>query len=297
MRSTTEQDSPETTPLLIKRLILVTALSSFFCSLSEVFINNVFDDLPGPMTFLTLNKYLFFKGYIFQLVTYPLTYGELGGGVTFFYMITLMASLYIIWMTGTHIVEKMGTRSFAQLYLFSTLMAGITGVVLALPYSANVIFSGCIPQMLGLLVAWTMLNSEGKIYLLSPIPIGVKWLTLCILLIALVPPLTSLQLPVAGFYMAGALSGWLFALFSWHIKSPWLSMKELESQVLGLIAKIKLFFKPKKSSKIIDIRSIKEEDDLFMDEMLEKISKEGESALTPTERKRMQKISRKKNLN
>lgn len=294
MRTTTDEPfGPETTPLLIKRLILITVISSFFCSLAEVYINTVFD-VPGPMTFLALNTPLFFKGYIFQLMTYPLTFGEVGQGVSFFYMITLMLNLYILWVLGSHIIERMGTRSFVKLYLFSTILAGLTGVFIAALLNTQTIFSSCIPQVLAILVAWTMLNSEGKLYLIPPFGIKAKWLTIGVLSIALLPSLFSFDLPFLGFYCAGVLAGWLFALFSWHLISPWSSLKEIENKVIVLIARVKLFFKRKKSSKIIDIRSLQEEEDAFMDECLEKISKYGESALTPLERKRMQKVSRRK---
>jgi len=283
--------NPETTPLLIKRLILITVLMALFSSLGEVFVNNAFD-LPGPMTYLTLNTAMFLKGYLFQIFTYPLTYGTVGESISVFTLITLMVNLYFLWIMGSHIIERMGTKDFVKLYLFATVFAGLIGVALAYLFGYNVIFSGFVPQVLAILVAWNMLNGNGRLFILPPFSIKAKWLTLTVLLFCVIPPLSSFQLPLAGFYLAGAMAGWLFALFSWHLTSPWKSIAELENRVIIWIAKTKLFFK-RKSSKIIDIRSIPKEDDLFMDEMLEKISQYGEGSLTPLERKRMQKISRK----
>lgn len=287
--------NPSESPLLIKRLILATALAALFSSLAEVFINTVFN-LPGPQTFLSLNIPYLFQGFLFQLITYPLTYGTIGEGVTFFYMITLALHLYIIWVMGSNIIERMGSRAFVKLYLYSTLLAGISAASLALLLKEPSTFTGCTPQVLGILVAWTALNGEGRLFLAFPLSIKAKWLTLAALLFALLPPLSSFDFPLAAFRGAGALTGWLFALTSWHLKSPWGLIKKAEEHLLGWIARIKLFFRKKSGSKIIDIRSFKEQsDEEFMDDMLEKISRQGESSLTSRERKRMQRISRQKN--
>lgn len=290
-----EHLGPSDTPLVIKRLILITALSALFCSLAEVFVHTVFA-LPGPQTFLSLNTPYLFQGFLFQLVTYPLTYGALGEGVTFFYMITLAIHLYVMWMMGSNIVERMGTRAFVKLYLYSTLLAGIGGAAFAFFNHTHAVLTGCTPQVLAILVAWTALNGEGRLFLMFPLSIKAKWLTLIVLLFVLIPPLSSLDFPLFAFNAFGAMTGWLFALTSWHLKSPWRLIKSAEDQLLTLLARAKLYFRKKSGSKIIDIQSFREEsDEEFMDDMLEKISKFGEASLTIRERKRMQRISRQKN--
>ncbi|CRX39342.1 rhomboid family intramembrane serine protease [Estrella lausannensis] len=290
-----QHPGPADTPLVIKRLILITALSALFSSLAEVFVNAVFA-LPGPQTFLALNTSYLFQGFLFQLVTYPLTYGTPGEGVTFFYMITLAIHLYVMWIMGTNIVERMGTRAFVKLYLYSTLLGGIGGAAFAYLNHTSAILTGCTPQVLAILVAWTALNGEGRLFLMFPLSIKAKWLTLIVLLFTLIPPLSALDFPLFAFNACGAMTGWLFALTSWHLKSPWRLIKSAEDNLLIFLARAKLYFRKKSGSKIIDIRSFREDtDEEFMDDMLEKISKFGEGSLTARERKRMQRISRQKN--
>src|ERR1700722_8329926 len=84
--------------------------------------------------------------------------------------------------------------------------------------------------------------------------------------------------------LAGITYGFLIGRLLWKLPNPYpLNLHSRPNKQKNM-----------REDKIIDISVLQERDDAFMDRMLDKIAKEGESSLTKRELERMKKISASK---
>lgn len=294
MRSYYQTEKRKTPPLL-KRLILITALTSIFSSLFEIFIHEVFR-IIGPGTLLSLNPTLVAKGLIYQPLSYLFVYGQIGEQITFGWLIGLLILLYFLWVVGGDLIERVGAKQFLLFYLGSGVFAGVAVCTASYIFGLSGTIAGPGASILAILVLWCMFNTESKLFVFYVFSIKVKWLVAITIGLFLLTTLNAYDILYFISYVSGVLFAWGYGLFVWQLKSPFKIFNPLEKALVKVFGRITSFFK-RKESKIIDIRTGEEinDDDRFMDEMLEKITKKGKASLTFFERLRMQRISKKKN--
>jgi membrane associated rhomboid family serine protease len=289
---------PELTPPFIKNLILTTCIFSLAVSLSDVLLYQLFG-ISGLEEWLSLS----WKGFSNYLVWQPFTYifvqYTAGFGITLSFLITLLFQMYLLWIIGSQVVERVGKTPFLRLYFISAVLSGIGALLLMKLTGKYTILSGPASPIFAMLIVWTMINPEAELLLFFLIPIKAKWLVVGLLSAVFLISLSSFNLVTFGFYFFGCLTGYLYALIAWGFRSPLPGFNRLEAVILAGTNKFKTTFLalPKTSSPKIFNISISEkklEDDKFVDTMLEKISKGGEQSLTWKERQRMKEISLKK---
>ncbi len=290
---------PEFTPLAVKKIIFYTCIISFGSAITEAFFTLLFK-VPGPQEWFSLSWW----GISHYLLWQPLSYLFVNkldpSGITFSYLLTLFFNLYLLWIIGSDITYRIGSKPFLRLYFISGIGAGLLTLFLMPLLGQYSALAGATPAILGLLIVWSLLHPEQEILLFFLFPIKAKWLSLAIIGIILAMNLSSLNLVNFTLYISGALIGYFYALIALGIHSPFSALHRFELATIRLFQKVKSFIptfgkKKKKKGKIIDINKTKaNSDEEFIDAILEKISKHGEHSLSWSERKRMEEISKKK---
>jgi hypothetical protein len=113
-------------------------------------------------------------------------------------------------------------------------------------------------------------------------------------------PLSTFNWITLSFYAAAILFGYLYAVMAWELNGPfsWMRLIDRPFGALSLLLKKtgKWRLKKGKEGKIIDFQTGEplQNDEQFVDAMLEKISKQGEASLSWKERQRLQEISKRK---
>lgn len=120
-----------------------------------------------------LNPAAVLHGWVWQLLTYGFVHVD--PGHVFF---TLLAVYFI----GSSVQERTGSRSFAELYLSASVLAGLAGVLLALTGrvgSGTAIGAGAAAN--GVLMVFYLLYRGSSIYLFPlPFQIPVQWVVIII---------------------------------------------------------------------------------------------------------------------
>lgn len=295
MRTTTQARlGPEFTPRVIRLLILTTCIASILCSLIDVILVNILS-VKGLSSFLTLTWWGISHFFLWQPVTYLFTYGA-GSGITIYWLLGLAMYMYILWVMGSNIVERVGEKPFLRLFFTSGILAGLGAVLLVPVLHQGMVFAGPAPAVLAILVAWTMLNPTSTLLLFFILPIQARWLTAIVLGAIVLINLSSLAFVPLIFYMLGPVIAYIYCVTAWNLVSPFPVTHPYDRKLMKFGEKVYGMIPRRSSGKIFDINTGKavDKDERFMDEMLDKISKHGKDSLTWWERRKMEKISKKR---
>lgn len=295
--STQTRIGPESTPSIIKQLILATCIASIGCVLLEPLINHLFG-VMGPLSFLTLSWRGIEYFYLWQPFTYLFVYGTVGARITLFWLIGLAFNMYILWIMGTNILERVGLKRFLRLYLGSGIIAGIAALAAMRIMGVNVILGGPTASILAILTTWAIINPESELVLFFVIPIKSKWLVVILLAVIFFITLANFDIVDFFFYFTGAAIGYIYPTLAWGYRSPFKQTQEFDSFLRIVVDKAVSLIKPSKPSKgkIFDFKTGKplDDDEYFMDQMLEKISRSGKNSLTKKEQNRMDSIAKRR---
>lgn len=281
---------PGHTPKAVSWLIILTSVISLLSALT----NNLFVQflqVTGPVELLGLSWRGLRLGYFWQPLTYQFVQDPGGYGIHFFYLISLLFNMYVLWVIGSMVFDRLGTLRFIILYLVTGALAGLAAVGMMSVVGNYSLLTGPSAALLGLLVVWTMFYPDSDLMLFFLFPIKLRWLLAGVLGAILIVYLSQLDAVSLTFYAVATLCGYLFGLICCGLTSPFAFTRRFD---LFMIRMSNRFFGTTVSntkSKIVDIQS---DDDAFVDAMLSKISKHGEKSLTSRERRRMQEISARK---
>jgi membrane associated rhomboid family serine protease len=258
MTYTTNRFGPAYTPTIIKALIGIIGGIGLVAAL--LFSFNIW----GPQNIFSMSQPLF----IWQPMTYW-TVQNISSGISFNFIIGLLFNMYLVWIVGSTLVEKLGDKRFLHFFLLNTIGAGfVAGVTITLT-GYPLPFAGPEPIIYAMLMLWMLFDPEQEMLLLLTFPIKIKWLVSIFLGITLFLDLTHGHWPQLAAYLTTLSGTYLYWKTSHQIKN--------------------------KTAKIYDFKKEKKriEDAKFMDEMLAKISEKGENVLSLKEKMRMQKISKR----
>lgn len=269
--------TPYSTPLSLKILLLTTLIISLFSK------------ILGP--YLALSFSGFQHLYLWQFATYLFVHPFPSG------ILHLIFNLYLIWIFGVSLLERVRAPLFFSLYFGSGVCAGFFALAAMYLFNLSTPFTGSSPALYALLVAWVLLNPEAHLLLFFAVPVKARNLLLILIGFNLLVDLSSANwVPLFG-YIGSLLFGYFFTVISCKTRSPFSFLAPLERGLLRLVEKLEHLGKTNyHHTKIYDIKSGAPvlNDEQFMDAMLAKISLQGEESLSAEDRKRMQKISEKK---
>jgi len=274
---------PHTTPKSIKWLITTTAFISVLSPILTYFLEHYFH-LPGPGAWLSLSLFGLEQGWFWQPITYVLLHSA-GIGITFSLLVSLFFHMLLLWFTGSEINFRFGTKSFLLLYLGSGIVAGCVAALFLFLFSSQSVLVGSGPAVSALVMVWVMIYPDLEFFLFFLIRIKAKWIVALYLGLTLLFNLSYGEFIPFLADLSGIIFGFLIGRYVWKLPNPY---------PLNLDIPFGKHKKKNQEEKIIDISAFQENDDAFMDRMLEKVAKEGEVSLTKRERERMKKISERK---
>ncbi len=269
--------TPNSTPISLKILLLSTLILSLFSK------------ILGP--YLALSFAGFQHLYLWQLATYLFVHPFPSG------LLHLAFNLYLTWIFGASLLERIRTPLFFSLYFGAGVCAGFFALAAMSLFHLATSFTGSSPALYALLIAWVLLNPEARLLLFFAVPFKARNLLLILIGLNLLIDLSSANWIPLFAYVGSLLFGYFFTVLSCKTRSPFPFLAPLERGLLRIVEKIEhLGRRNYRHTKIYDIKSGAPvlNDEQFMDAMLAKISLQGEESLSSDDRKRMQKISEKK---
>jgi membrane associated rhomboid family serine protease len=220
-----------------------------------------------------------------------LTYMFVHGG-----LLHLLANMLMLYVFGTAVESRMGSRHFLLYYLFCGVGAAVFSLLLAgfMPVGPFVGASGAI---LGVAVAFAMFWPDAEL-IVFPIPVPIRARTLVIGLVAL-DLIGSRLWPGDGIahiaHVGGALFGYLFfRVQSLSRRAPAQSTRAVERVVMVQSGSAE----PDRRTPVTPMRPRRSVDGdpvaAEVDRVLDKISEKGISSLTPAERRFLDEVAKKK---
>lgn len=218
-----------------------------------------------------LTPSLFWHGYIWQ----PVTYMFLHGGI-----FHLLINMFILWMFGITLESTWGSRRFLKFFFICGIGAGLL--------NAAVTPGGLIPTVgasgaiYGLLMAFGILFPNQLIYIWGIFPVKAKYFVIGIGAFELLTALSATHSGIAHFaHLGGMLFGLVYMKWTgWRrLLSDWQTEKRRE-QYMKVVT-------DHKREKEILLKNV--------DELLDKINKNGINSLTTEEHERFKEMSQKIN--
>jgi membrane associated rhomboid family serine protease len=211
-------------------------------------------------------------------------------------LLHLLANMLMLFVFGTTVEGRMGSRNFLIYYLFCGIGAAVFSLLLAgiMPVGAFVGASGAV---LGVAVAFAMFWPDAEL-IVFPIPVPIKARTLVIGLVAL-DILASQLWPNDGIahlaHVGGALFGYIyFRVQSLSRRSPSAPAQAVERVVMVQSGSSepdrRTPVTPMQPRRRIDSDPVAAE----VDRVLDKISEKGISSLTAAERRFLDEVAKQK---
>jgi membrane associated rhomboid family serine protease len=251
---------------------------------------------------LLLIKTLFTSQEVFQLLQFSpptaftrpwtfLSYMFVHGG-----LLHLLANMLMLFVFGTAVESRMGSRNFLIYYLFCGLGAAVFSLLLSgvMPVGAFVGASGAV---LGVAVAFAAFWPDAEI-IVFPIPVPIKARTLVIGLVVL-DVIGSQLWPHDGIahlaHVGGALFGYLFfRIQSLSRRAPSQPAQTVERVVMVQSGSAE----PERRTPVTPMRPRRRVDAdpvaAEVDRVLDKISEKGISSLTAAERRFLDEVAKQK---
>jgi membrane associated rhomboid family serine protease len=212
-------------------------------------------------------------------------------------LLHLVANMLMLYVFGTSVESRMGSRNFILYYLFCGVGAAVFSLLLAglLPVGA---FIGASGAVLGVAVAFAYFWPETEM-IVFPLPFPIKARTLVIGLVV-IDVIASRVWPNDGVahiaHVGGALFGFIFFRAQWWLsrRGPSEPVRSVERVVLVQSGSSE----PARRTPVTPLRprSRNESDPVKaeVDRVLDKISERGISSLTPAERRFLDEVAKKK---
>lgn len=293
---------PGTTPKIIRNLIIVTCCLSMFCA----FVNILFVyylQVQSPQALLSLSWSGLTQGYIWQPISYFFVQSTGNSGISFSFFLELFFNMYVLWIIGSNAVETVGPSPFFRFYLIVGALIGIATIFTAPLVQGYTTLAGSTAPVLATLFIWAMMHPESEFQFFFLLPIKAKWLIAAIFGFFILSSISRLDFTTLILTIYSFIFAYFYATLVWGLETPFEWTHFIDRTLISLGRKISSLFSSSerddiadKRRKIIDFHTGKPlvDDDNFMDNALEKISKYGEKSLSWSERNRMKKISEKK---
>lgn len=277
---------PGKTPGLIRKLLGWTLGITLVSAVLNPFFEGAYAHI-SPENLLSLSRFGLSNYYWFQPITHLFVQNSGFDGVSFGWIFQLIANLYLLWAFGSPVADWMGNRPFLKFYFAIGALSALLSL-LFLPFGT---ISGTSAIVLALFFFWTMMVPKGSIFLFSLIPVTGRGLFTGLFLAYLYFALSDGGFAYGFHLVSATLFSWVIGVLGWGFKGPWGWLEAGDAYLL----RAKSWVLGKEKMKIFSFKTEEEllSDDEFVDEMLKKISKNGERSLSQKERERLDSLSKK----
>jgi membrane associated rhomboid family serine protease len=283
---------PQTTPKPLK--FLLGAIAAI--TLASALLPGLHLPLFLGLSFPGIDHHFYWQWLTYLFIQPPL------GGINLTLLIQLGFTLYLGWIFGTSLLDRLGYPKLTALFIGTALSGGLAAWAALLSVGSSQLFIGPTAPLYGLLFAWTLLNAEAEILLFFTIPLKARFALFVLMGSTLLIDLSQAQWTSVASLLASVSYSYLYTLLACRIRSPFTPLHGFERALIRTWERCRTWSRkkaaPYQPTKVYDIKSGLPvlDDDQFMDAMLAKISLYGEDSLSSDDRKRMTQISQRKAL-
>ena len=260
--STSTSWNPTSTPKALIYLLSCLAVISLTSSLIDgIFV--YYFEMTGPQALLSLSWEGLKQGYLWQPLSslFVLSSGNAGLSLSFF--LELFFDLYIIWIMGGTLIDRLGSAAFFRFYFICGILTGLLTLACMPLVHQYISLAGPTAAVIGIITVWTMLHPESELLLFFMFPVKAKWLFSGLFGIFLLINLSHLSFIGTVFNILSVLIAYIYATAAWGLHSPFAITSALDNFFIRLGEKgrslelVNKFFKSKtpsadKESKIYD---------------------------------------------
>ena len=296
--ASTYRFTPDYTPAVVRWVIWLTcgiSIASAWLDASFYTYLNI-----SPQALLSLSLEGWRERFFWQPLTYlfvqPANYG-----VTFGLLINLLIISYLIWIIGTEIAVLHGSKAFLRFYLFCGVVTGIFGWIALAATQSPTVVAGAFAMTLSLFVVFAMMYPNRELLFFFIIEIPIKILLACLVGGTLLVFVAQGDLVNLTLTVSALVTAYLYAKLAWGLNGPYYFMRRMDRffDRVAQIVRIKWEGHRDENQKIVNLKEASQlqEEDEFVDSMLEKISKQGKDSLSWFEKRKLDKISQKRGKN
>jgi len=213
-------------------------------------------------------RFIVHRFYIWQFVTYMFLHGGLWH---------LFLNMFILWMFGSEIERYWGSRTFLKYYFITGVGAGVLSWLTALNSVTPTI--GASGAIYGILVAYGMMFPNRPVYLYFLLPVKAKHFVIFLVIMELMASRGQASSGIAHFaHLGGMLFGYLY-----------LKRERLTYLLKGAL----LDRRSKRRTQQKWEEEQRRDMDRKVDEILQKVSREGMNSLTQEERDLLEQARRR----
>lgn len=249
----------------VKRIVIANCVIFLLQYATKLFFH-----YPVLETFLALNPYEIRQGFLWQLVTYSFLHGDI------FHLLFNMLS---IWMFGSELEHRFGTSKFLQLYFFSAITGALAVFAMSFTNIPQGVVIGASGAAYGLLIAYGMTWPNREVLFWGIFPLKTKYLVMIVMALLFFSERGGIS---HSCHFGGLVGGFLFLRFGekiipsfqWNFSlSHWLKKRKFKKYQEDMMSEVKAKEK--------------------VEELLDKISKQGMGSLTKKEKSFLKDASNK----
>ena len=296
----------KTGPSYVPKVIKITIGMTLILTFLSLFSHNLFVQVlhfPSLQQLLSLSLWGIHHFFIWQFISY-LFVQPLTSGISFGLLLHIFFQLYLLWAIGSSIVAMKGRNHFLALYFGGGFFVGLISYLTQFLVGISIPFSGATASIYILLIGWCFLCPNASLMLFMMIPMRAKWLVFGFIGVNL-----FLDFSNGNFFgficlLSSLIFGYLYPLLVWEHLSPFPRLHSFEKRLIYFKQRFNhsKYFRRNHSileeGKIYDFKTGKAlmNEDQFIDQCLEKISRYGKKSLTFFERFKLYRLSKKRKL-
>lgn len=243
------------TSLTVKWLVKLLGLTAIGLSIVSPLASHWLGSY-SPQTLLSLQAEGIHHLFLWQWISYLFV---LTGPLSLGSCISLLFSLYLIWMAGEALIAKVGNRAFIKLCLISGLSGGLGGWLALLALPAHQTVTGAMALAYGLLTAWAMHTPSHRTVVLFLAPLELRWVLLFFLGYSMLNNFSSQHYAVMATYAGSIAGAYVYGLLAWNLAGPFRLTRKFDEAIAKMGVRWRLFRKGnpnhKPTGKVVDLKT------------------------------------------
>ena len=269
---------------LIKRIIACSLLTTLACVFLKVFLVQTLH-LPPPAILLSISPWGAKHGAIYQVLTYPFVNSLAYAPLSIWSLLGAFFQYYIVFSIGTAFIYQRGVKSFLTLFFGSSILTGLVAFsLMIITGSSSTLITGLSHPIMAMLT-WFAFHQPNAQILIFFFPVRAKWAIFGLTAIYLFLDFSNGLFINFASTLTTFLYAYLYSILSSESVGPFDLLHPAERQIISIKRKLSPILNKDNSSggsKIQDLYQTKRQvkKDLYLDLLLEKISKKGKQSLS-----------------
>ncbi|GMR13669.1 MAG: rhomboid family intramembrane serine protease [Gemmatimonadota bacterium] len=222
-------------------------------------------------------------------VTYMFVHGDL---------MHLAGNMIVLFFFGPPLERRWGSREFTKYYL----ICGLGGVGLSFIFASSSAIIGASAAIYGLMLAFAMIWPKAPIYVWGIFPVQARWLVAFFFLLAFSSAFGAAGGGIAYFaHLGGLVTGFIYLKSDWKVSGKLQRFANAAGTKARRLAIVRIEDTSRASARKAGSTDASRRNERAtldaVDQVLDKISAEGMSSLTPDERALLDEVSRRQRTN